>query len=125
MPAGATRRPPASKWRWRLRIGVPAEVTKDDLELIKRGVVAKKGGKLEASAVVAHVFLESVPTQRVGRMLHVGPYSDEADSFDLIDTTLGRAGLTPAPTHIEVYLNDPSRTRPDALKTVLLRELQR
>jgi len=124
-PGAATRRPPASKWRWRLRIGVPAEVTKDDVERIKRDVVGKKGGKLEGSAVVAHVFLESVPAQRVGRMLHLGPYADEPDSFELIDATLGRAGLAPAPTHVEVYLNDPSRTPPQGLKTVLLRELQR
>jgi hypothetical protein len=125
VPPGATRRPSADKWRWRLRIGVPAEVTKDDVDRIKRDVVSKKGGKLEGSPVVPHVFLESVPAQRVGRTLHVGPYSTEADSFERIDTTLNRAGLTPAPTHIEVYLNDPSRTRPDALRTVLLRELQR
>ena len=125
VPPGATRRPSADKWRWRLRIGVPAGITKDDVARIKRDVVGKKGGKLEGSAVVAHVFLESVPAQRVGRMLHVGPYSNEADSFDLIDTTLSRAGLAPAPTHIEVYLDDPSRTRPQALRTVLLRELQR
>jgi hypothetical protein len=36
---------------------------------------------------------------------------------------LERAWLTPAPTHIEVYRNDPRRTRPAGLKTALLREL--
>ena len=57
-------------------------------------------------------------------MLHIGPYSDEAASFELIAPVLDRAGLAAAPTHIEVYLNDPSRTRPDGLRTVLLRELR-
>jgi len=45
-------------------------------------------------------------------------------SFELIAPVLDRAGLAAAPTHIEVYLNDPSRTRPEGLRTVLLRELR-
>jgi hypothetical protein len=73
--------------------------------------------------VVGQVFLESIPAQRVGRILHVGPYGKEPASFELIAQVLGKAGLAAALTHIEVYLNDPSRTRPDKLKTVLLREL--
>jgi len=118
-----TGKPPPEAWHWRLRIGVPAEVTWDDVERIKREVVAKKGGKLQGSAVVPHVFLETIPNQRLGRVLHVGPYADEGTSFALISAALDRAGLTPAPTHIEVYRTDPRRTRPAALETVLLREL--
>ncbi|HZY06901.1 MAG TPA: hypothetical protein VFE69_04115, partial [Ilumatobacteraceae bacterium] len=78
---------------------------------------------LQGSAVVPHVFLETIPNQRLGRVLHVGPYADEGTSFALISAALDRAGLTPAPTHIEVYRTDPRRTRPAALETVLLREL--
>jgi hypothetical protein len=120
---GAAERPPVESWRWRLRIGVPEDVTKDELERTKREAVAKKTGKLAGSPEVAHVFLESVPAQRVGRILHIGPYADEGTSFERMVPVLERARLTAAPTHIEVYLNDPSRTRPAALKTVLLREL--
>ena len=100
-------------------------MTKDELEQVKRDVFTKKRGKLEGSPLVHQVFLESVPSQRVGRILHVGPYSEEKASFALISSVLDQAGLEAAPTHIEVYLNDPSRTRPDALETVLLRELVR
>ena len=120
----STGRPPPDSWRWRLRIGVPSDVTKEDIERVKRAVVTKKGGKHQGSAVVPRVFLETIPAQRVGRVLHVGPYSDEVASFELIAPVLDRAGLAAAPTHIEVYLNDPSRTRPEGLRTVLLRELR-
>jgi hypothetical protein len=116
-------KPPPEAWRWRLRIGVPEDVTRDELERVKREVVAKKGGKLQGSVVVPHVFLESIPTQRLGRVLHVGPYAEEGASLELISAALDSAGLTPAPTHIEVYKSDPRRTRPAALETVLLREL--
>lgn len=123
VPAGTTGRPAASTWRWRLRIGVPADVTHDEIERIKRDVVTKKGGKLAGSPTVPHVFIESIPAERVGRVLHVGPYADEPASFARIAAVLEHAGFKPAPTHIEVYLNDPRRARPAALRTVLLRQL--
>jgi hypothetical protein len=116
-------KPPPETWHWRLRIGVPLDVTRDDVERIEHEVVAKKGGKLQGSPVVPHVFVESIPTQRLGRVLHLGPYADEEASLALISAALERAGLRPAPTHLEVYRNDPGRTRPAALETVLLREL--
>ena len=122
-PAGSTERPRESTWRWRLRIGVPADVTHDELERIKRDVVTKRGGTLAGSPNVPHVFLESIAAERVGRVLHIGPYADEPASLARIATVLERAGLKPAPTHIEVYLNDPRRARPAALRTVLLRQL--
>ena len=125
VPPGATGVPSPERWRWRLRIGVPADVTRAEVERIKGDVVAKKGGKLHGSIVVAQVFLESIPAQRAGRILHVGPYGKELASFELIAQVLEKAGLAAAPTHIEVYLNDPSRISPDKLKTVLLRELAR
>jgi hypothetical protein len=124
-PPAAKTRPAPETWRWRLRLGVPSDVTHDEIEHIKRDVVAKKHGKLEGSRVVAHIFLESIPAQRLGRILHVGSYSDEGTSLDLVDAALAHAKLAPAPAHIEVYLKDPSRTRPDALETILLRELAR
>ncbi len=123
VPLETTGRPPASTWRWRLRIGIPADVTHDELERIKRELVTKKGGKLTGSPTVAHLFVEAIPAERVGRVLHVGPYADEPASFARIGDVLADAGLNPAPTHIEVYLNDPRRARPAALRTVLLREL--
>ena len=123
-PAGVTtERPPPEDWRWRLRIGVPEDVTKDELDRIKRDVVSKKGGRFHGDDVVPHVFLESVPPQQLGRILHVGPYAQEPASLALITDVLTRAGLHPAPTHIEIYRNDPRRTRPIALETVLLREV--
>ena len=120
---GTTTRPQPEQWRWRLRIGVPADVTRQELERARRDVVTKKRGKLEGSLVVPSVFLESIPAQRFGRVLHIGPYKNEEASFDLISSALDRAGLSAAPTHVEVHLNAPGRTRPAALKTVLLREL--
>ena len=110
VPPGTKGVPSPDRWRWRLRIGVPADVTREEVERIKGEVVAKKGGKLQGSALVAQVFLESIPARRAGRILHVGPYSKEPASFDLIGQALEKAKLPAAPTHIEVYLQ---RSEPD------------
>jgi hypothetical protein len=113
-------RPPAEQWRWRLRIGVPADVTKTEIAALKK-VLADK--KREGAADLAGVYLEAVPAQRLGRVLHVGPYADEPRSLATVDAAVRGAGLTAARTHIEVYVKDPRRVRPAALQTVLLREL--
>jgi hypothetical protein len=117
---GATGRPPPERWRWRLRIGVPADATKAEIASLKTALLDKKH---DGAAELARIFLETVPAQRLGRVLHVGPYADEPQSLAAVDKVLRQAGLAAAPTHIEVYRKDPRRVRPAALETVLLREL--
>jgi hypothetical protein len=56
-------------------------------------------------------------------VLHVGPYAREGESFAKIVEVVQDAGLVPRNSHLEVYLNDPRRTKPDKLKTELLLEL--
>lgn len=112
--------PPQDEWVWRLRIGVPNDVTTREVAAAIAAAAAKKAGP-----DARRVFLESVPRQRVGRALHLGPYKDEPRTFDAIDDVLDRAKLEPARSHLEVYLSDPRRTQPAKLKTVLLRELER
>jgi len=116
-------RAPRERWRWQLRIAVPADVTADDVAVAVHGATTRKNGKLFGSAEAAQVRLEVVPAQQVGRALHVGPYSEEDRTFTEIQAVIAEAGLRPAFTHLEVYLNDPRRTAPDELATVLLREL--
>jgi hypothetical protein len=59
------------------------------------------------------------------RPMNLGPYADEGRSFAKIHEAVRAAGLAPRNRHIEVYLNDPGRTKPERLRTVLLLELDR
>lgn len=122
--AGSPSPPQRDAWRWRLRIAVPGDVTAPEVKRTIAVATTKKGGKLEGSVAARKVELERVPRQRVGRALHVGPYADEPETFAKIDGLLREAGLTPARSHVEVYLGDPRRTKAAKLKTVLLRELR-
>ncbi len=115
--------PPPALWRWRLRISVPPDVARPELDAAIALATGRKGGKLEGNPEAARVFLEELPPQRCGRVLHVGPYADEPRSFAAIARALEAAGLAPAPSHLEVYLSDPRRTAPARLRTVLLREV--
>jgi hypothetical protein len=115
---------PRHTWRWRLRIGVPDDVAEADVAAVVRAAVTKKGGKLEGSDEATRVALERIPVTRMGRVLHVGPYANELASFARMEETLAAAGLRRARPHVEVYLSDPRRTKPERLKTVLLGEIE-
>lgn len=115
---------PRPTWRWRLRIGVPRDVREKEVAAVVAAAVAKKGGKLEGSAEARRVVLERVPAARLGRVLHVGPYATEPESFARMDEAVAAAGLWRSRPHLEVYLSDPRRTKPEKLRTVLLGELE-
>jgi hypothetical protein len=114
---------PRETWRWRLRMAVPDDVTEAELGGVILTATTKKGGKLAGSADAARVALERIPAATMGRILHVGPYADEPASFEKIRALLSASGRSGANAHLEIYLSDPGRTKPEKLKTVLLLEL--
>jgi hypothetical protein len=121
--ARATGVPPRETWRWRLRLGVPDDVTEHEVADLIQAVTMKKGGKLEGSADARRVTLERIPASTMGRILHAGPYAEEPASFEKIRVALSAAGRTGGDAHLEVYLSDPRRTTPAKLKTALLLEI--
>ena len=114
------RVPDRDTWRWEVRIAMPDDATPEEVADAVEAATMKKGGKLEGSNAARAVELRELPEQRAGRILHVGPYSEEAESFALIDELLDTEGLRRENRHTEVYLSDPSRTAPEKLRTVLL-----
>jgi hypothetical protein len=114
---------PRTAWRWQLRMALPDDVTAGELARTIEAATHKKGGKLEGSAQAARLVLVKLPAARFGRALHIGPYSTEGQSFERIIAAIERAGAVAGTAHVEVYLGDPRRTKPEKLKTVLLLEL--
>ena len=114
---------PREAWRWQLRIACPKDASVAELARTIKDVMKKKGGKLEGNPEVARVRLSVLPATRYGRVLHVGPYGAETESFARIAEMLKAASLVAGNAHSEVYLSDPRRTKPEKLKTVLLLEL--
>ena len=65
------------------------------------------------------VMLETVSEGRCVQVLHVGPYSAETETIHAMWAFAKQQGLSLNGRHHEIYLNDPSRTPPDKLKTIL------
>jgi hypothetical protein len=123
-PSGTIRNAPRETWCWRLRLAVPSDVSAKEVASAIADATTKKHGKLSGSAAAKRVVCERVRAQRVAQTLHVGPYAAEQTSFERIFHAIDRLGFTPGKAHIEVYLNDPKRTKPERLKTVILVELE-
>jgi hypothetical protein len=119
-PESAFLATPREEWRWRLRLAVPDDVTAKEVATTIATATTKKGGKLEASPEAARVELERISAARWGRVLHVGPYKDEAGSVAKIRSAIEAMGGTVGAGHVEIYLGDPRRTKPEKLRTVLL-----
>ena len=115
--------PAREAWRWRLQMAVPPDLTQREVDEMVESATSKKGGKLEGSEEARRLRVLRIPPARYARLLHVGPYATEPESFDRIDTFLVDQGLRREPWHVEVYLSDPGRTPPEKLKTTLLTRL--
>jgi hypothetical protein len=116
---------PPEEWRWRLRLAIPEDVDRKELSATIAAVIGKKGGKLEGSPEAARVAVERVPAGRWGRVLHIGPYAQEGGSIAKVVEAIERAGGAAGRDHVEIYLNDPRRTKPHKVRTVLLLSLAR
>ena len=114
---------PRAAWRWELRIAVPGGVTAAEVARAIAAATGKRGGKLAGSAAALQVRRVRLPAAVYGRVLHVGPYGREGESFARLLAVLEPAGRRPANAHLEIYLNDPRRVAPERLKTALLLEL--
>jgi hypothetical protein len=107
---------PASSERtaWRLMILLPDAVSAELVDEVRAKVHAKKN--------VPHLDEIHVQTYSEGKsvqILHVGPYAHETGSVDRLLAFAHERGYQAAGNHHEIYINDPNKTSPEKLKTVL------
>lgn len=53
------------------------------------------------------------------QIMHIGPYADEPATLDKMDTFAAEHGYEFHGRHHEIYIGDPTRSKPENLKTVL------
>ncbi|CAM2006338.1 GyrI-like domain-containing protein [Acanthopleuribacter pedis] len=105
---------PRAEWNYRLQIRTPDCV--DEAEPARAAAALIDKGK---SPRVRDVVFHRVAAHQRGQLLHVGPYDAEGDAFEQIRAMIEGEGLTAAGHPREIYLNDPRRTAPEKLKTIL------
>ena len=107
-------------WSWTMLIRQPEWV--DDAMLSRARERAQAKGLPALPLVHRKTLTEGLCVQT----LHVGSYDDEAPLLrELHEEQLPARGMTPIARHHEIYLNDPRKTVPGELKTVLRQPVAR
>jgi hypothetical protein len=107
-----TKRPQA--WRWTLMIRQPEHVTARHLADAVKKLKAKKDTPL-----IDQVRLERMTEGPCVQLLHRGPYDAEQDTIARMATFATEHGLRMKGRHHEIYFNDPRRTAPEKIRTLL------
>lgn len=110
--------PDRHQWKWKSLLRQPDFVT-DQVFAWACDEARKKKPGLDVGKVRLETYDEGLCVQ----LLHVGPYSEEQRSIDLLTAYIKEQGLVDQcgtrRWHHELYLGDPRRTAPERLKTVL------
>ena len=101
------------EWKWTAMIMQPKYVTETDFKAALEQV--KKKNLPAISKVRFELFHEG----KAAQILHIGPYSAEAQNIQKIHEAIKASGHKLSGKHHEIYLNDPNKTAPEKLKTVL------
>jgi hypothetical protein len=102
------------KWAWTLMICQPEMVTAALVEEMRENVRRKKNPpRLES------IRLETYAEGTAVQIMYVGPYDAELPSVDAIHAYARQQGYELHKKHHEIYLNDPQKTAPERMKTVL------
>lgn len=108
------------EWRWRLLLPVPMSV---DASTFGRARAKARGKRPELAVGLVELwrFAEGPSMQ----ILHVGPYRDEGATARRLQEDVAAAGFEPTGLHHEIYLDDPRRAKPEALRTLLRQPVKR
>ena len=102
------------EWKWTALIMQPKYVAAEDFKV----AVEQVGIKKNLSALFK-VRFESFKEGTVAQIMYIGSFSDEGPTVKKIREYIQKSGHTLRGKHHEIYLNDPSKTAPAKLKTIL------
>jgi hypothetical protein len=102
------------EYEWRLLILVPAFVEQPLVDLAKQQAAEK-----HPETDYSQVTLERVDEGRAIQTTHLGPYAAEPVTVARLEAYARGHGLQITGKHHEIYMNDPRRTRPENIRTVL------
>lgn len=103
-----------ANWHWTMMIMVPDFITRTMFD----AAVEKAAEKLTDAP--ASLRIETLDEGRALQIMHLGSYDDEGPALEhLHEVEMPGRGLTFNGRHHEIYLNDPRKTAPAKLKTIL------
>jgi hypothetical protein len=102
------------EWKWTMMIGLPELASAEMAAEVMPEAIRKKG-LVAGEKVRFEMFEEGACAQ----VMHVGPYSAEAPTIELLHEFIAAEGLVRRGLHHEVYLGDPRKADPAKLKTII------
>ncbi|VAW34993.1 conserved hypothetical protein [hydrothermal vent metagenome] len=101
-------------WQWQAMMMQPDFITADLITQAKEQVKRKKG-----LPAVDQLEFGSFVEGQAAQIMHIGPYADEGPTIQNLHEQIWERGGELTGKHHEVYLNDPTRTAPERLKTII------
>jgi hypothetical protein len=106
-------------WKWTAMIMQPQYVTEEVVNLAVEQVKKKKN-----PVALSKVRFESFKEGSAAQIMYVGPFSAEGPTIAKIHSYIQNSGHVLSGKHHEIYLNNPAKTAPEKLKTVLRQPLK-
>lgn len=101
-------------WLWTAMIMQPNFVTTENVKLAITQVKKKKDLQ-----TINKLRFESFYEGKAAQILHIGPYSTEGPNIAKIHNFIHNKGYILNGKHHEIYLNNPGKTAPEKLKTIV------
>ncbi len=101
-------------WKWTLMIMQPEFVT---TPLFKEAVAQVKQKKNPAA--LAKVRFESYLEGKAAQIMHIGPFSEEGPTIEMVHRFIEEKGCKRTGKHHEIYLSDIRKAAPEKWKTVV------
>ncbi len=103
-----------TKWKWTAMIMQPKYVCAEDFK-----AAVEQTKKKKALPALPRVRFETFKEGPSAQIMYVGPFADEGPTIQKIHAHIKASGHQLSGKHHEIYLNDPSKTAPEKLKTVI------
>lgn len=107
------------EWKWTLMVRQPDHVTAEQIEAVRETVRKKKN-----PVSLDEVRFESFQEGKSAQVLYFGPYADETETIRELHAFIEEKGYAKRGKHHEIYLNDPGRTDPEKLKTIIRQPIE-
>jgi len=105
---------PRNEWCWKLLIRMPDLVTKEMALSIQPEIEKKK-----KNSVIKEISFETISEGKCVQVMHIGPYSAEPETINMLLDFITGNGLSVNGLHHEIYLSDPRKTAPEKMKTII------
>ncbi len=102
------------EWAWKAMILQPSFVDDERVEGARKAAMSKKD-----NPSLKEVALEDLEEGRCAQIMHIGPWSAEAENIDKVKSYILAKGGAQRGKHHEIYMSDPRRVAPEKLKTVI------